>query len=257
MNISELLVKSVLVKSVAEEEQVSILYEGREYTNANLDCTARKLGNALMKLGVKRGDRVILQMPNCPEIFSAFQAIWKIGAVSVPINYQVGMEMNIFDNQDREVPPGQEGEIVLRGPMVMKGCWRQPEATAEIIRNGWLHTVDIGYVDADGYFFIADRKKDIIIKGGENISPRAIEEVLYAHPTVAEAAVIGVKDSVYGEEIKAFVALKPGLSATAEEIREFCRQKLKRFFVPREVAILPALPKSLVGKILKKELRKL
>jgi long-chain acyl-CoA synthetase len=112
-------------------------------------------------------------------------------------------------------------------------------------------------VDADGYFFITDRKKDIIIKGGENISPRAVEEVLYAHPAVAEAAVIGMKDPVYGEEVKAFVALKPGQEATADEIKTFCSQKLKRFFVPKEVVVLSALPKSLVGKILKKELRKL
>lgn len=500
MNIAEL-----LVKSVADGEQVSIIYEDQEFTNVQIDLVAKKMGNALLKLGVKRGDRVIMQMPNCPEIFQSFQAIWKIGAVCVPINYQVGveetsyiyrdseanavitspeylekvhqakvnapsikniivvsdkafegtysyagllaessdrldmvqtdddelaalvytsgttgkpkgamhthyglyysvvhiqktthypvdmisvamlplchsygiacmngqflrsksktvvlrqfnleklfsaidkykiqyvpavptmyvymlqypdykkydissvryficgsaplsievwkqfkekfggeicegwglteaaannsvnpvdglkkvgsigkpmvgMEIKIFDNDDREIPQGQEGEIVIRGPMVMKGYWRQPEATAEIIRNGWLHTGDIGYVDADGYFFITDRKKDIIIKGGENISPRAVEEVLYAHPAVAEAAVIGMKDPVYGEEVKAFVALKPGQTAAADEIKEFCSQKLKRFFVPKEVVVLPALPKSLVGKILKKELRKL
>jgi long-chain acyl-CoA synthetase len=500
MNISEL-----LVKSLADGEHVSIIFEGQEFTNVQIDRAAKKLGNALLRLGVKRGDRVIMQMPNCPEIFQSFQAIWKIGAVSVPINYQVGveetsyiyqdseastvitspeylekvhqakanapsikniivvsdqvfegtysyagllaessdqlemvntdddevaalvytsgttgkpkgamhthyglyysvvhiqktthypvdmisiamlplchsygiacmngqflrsksktvvlrqfnleklfsaidrykiqylpavptmyvymlqypdykkydlssiryficgsaplsievwkqfkekfggeicegwglteaaannavnpvdglkkvgsiglpmegMEIKIFDNDDREVPRGQEGEIVIRGPMVMKGYWRQPEATAEIIRNGWLHTGDIGYVDADGYFFITDRKKDIIIKGGENISPRAVEEVLYAHPAVAEAAVIGMKDPVYGEEVKAFVALKPGQEATADEIKTFCSQKLKRFFVPKEVVVLSALPKSLVGKILKKELRKL
>ena len=500
MNISGL-----LLNSVSEGENVSIIFEGQEFTNVQIDRTAKKLGNALLQLGVKRGDRVIMQMPNCPEIFQSFQAIWKIGALAVPINYQVGveetsyiyqdseastvitspeylekvhqakvnapsikniivvsdqafdgtysyagllaessdqmdmvetaddevaalvytsgttgkpkgamhthyglyysvvhiqkttrypidmisvavlplchsygiacmngqflrsksktvvlrqfnleklfsaidtykiqylpavptmyvymlqypdykkfdissikyficgsaplsievwkqfkekfggeicegwglteaaannavnpvdglkkvgsiglpmvgMEMKIFDNDGREVPQGQEGEIVIRGPMVMKGYWRQPEATAEMIHDGWLHTGDIGYVDADGYFFITDRKKDIIIKGGENISPRAIEEILYAHPAVAEAAVIGMKDPVYGEEVKAFVALKPGQQATADEIKEFCSRKLKRFFVPKEVMILPALPKSLVGKILKKELRKL
>ena len=139
----------------------------------------------------------------------------------------------------------------------MKGYWNQPEATAEILRNGWLHTGDIGYVDADGYFFITDRRKDIIIKGGENISPRAIEEVLYAHTCVAEAAVIGITDKVYGEDIKAFVVLKPEQKVTSDEILEYCKRKLKRFFVPKEIMILSAMPKTLVGKILKKELRKM
>ena len=141
--------------------------------------------------------------------------------------------------------------------MVMKGYWNLPEATAEVIKNGWLHTGDIGYVDKDGYFFITDRKKDIIIKGGENISPRTIEEVLYSHTCIVEAAVIGIKDPVYGEDIKAFVTLKPGQTATPEEIKEYCTGKLKKFFVPKEIVIMSALPKTLVGKILKKELRKL
>jgi long-chain acyl-CoA synthetase len=500
MNISEL-----AVKGLSFREHVSIIFEDKEYTNVEMDRYARRLGNALKKLGVKRGDRVIIQMPNCPEVFQAFQAIWKIGAISVPINFQVGteeiayiyrdsgaqtviaapefldrvrtaqakapevkniivnsvdpvpgsfsytqlvdessdqlemvqtedddvaalvytsgttgrpkgvmqthyglyytaihlektigyspdtvnmamlplchsygigamnaaflrsqgctvvlrqfnldklfysidkyqvnsvaavptmyvymlqypdyakynlrsvkywicgsaplsvttwkefkqkfggeiaegwglteacannainpvsglkkvgsigvpiqgMEIKIFDNFDKEVAQEKEGEIVLRGPMVMKGYWNQPEATVEVIRNGWLHTGDIGFVDQDGYFFITDRKKDLVIKGGENISPRSIEEVLYAHPAVAEAAVIGIKDEVYGEDIKAFVALKPGQIATGEEIKAFCETKLKRFIVPKEVTVLPSLPKSLVGKILKKELRKL
>jgi len=139
----------------------------------------------------------------------------------------------------------------------MKGYWNKPEMTAEIVRNGWLHTGDVGYQDSDGYYFITDRKKDLIIKAGENISPRSIEEVLYTHPSVAEAAVIGVKDQVYGEDVKAFVTLKPEQTATAEDIQGYCATKLKRFFVPKTVVILPAMPKSIVGKILKKELRKL
>lgn len=500
MNIAEL-----ALKSLAVGEHVNIVFEGKEYTNVQMDQSSRKLGNALKKLGVERGDRVILQMPNCPEVFQSFQAIWKIGAVCVPINYQVGaeeiayiyqdsgahtvitapeyiervqtarakvpgvhnvivvspqpvdgalsytgiinessdvleiaqtedddvaslvytsgttgkpkgvmqthyalyytathleatieypqdtvvmamlplchsygigtmnaaclrihgctvvlrqfnveqlfsaiqkykvnsvaavptmyvymlqfpdyakydlssvkyyicgsaplsvstwtqfkekfggeiaegwglteacanntvnpvsglkkvgsiglpmkgMDIKIFDDNDNEAPQGQNGEIVIRGPMVMKGYWNQPEATAEVIRDGWLHTGDIGYKDKDGYFFITDRKKDLIIKGGENISPRAIEEVLYSHPSVAETAVVGVKDPVYQEDIKAFVALKPGKTATPDELKEYCAARLKKFFVPKEVVILPALPKTLVGKILKKELRKL
>jgi long-chain acyl-CoA synthetase len=500
MNIAELALKNQEVG-----EHVSYIFEGQEITNMQMDHVAKKLGNALKKLGVKRGDRVIMQMQNCPEVLQAFQAIWKIGAITIPINYLVGqeeinfiykdsgantiitspehldkvkiaqskvsgvkniimvsdkehpgthsfkklveensdklkivatadddvaaliytsgttgtpkgvmlthyglyfvakcqqdttnlpqdlvtiavlplchsfgvammngaflryhgkvvimrqfnlehlfsniqkykvqsvpavptmyvymllfpdadkydvssvknwvsgsaplsldtwkqfkekfggeiaegwglteagagnagqshvalkkpgsigipmkgMDIKIFDNNDKEVPQGQEGEIVLRGPMVMKGYWNLPEATAEVIKNGWLHTGDIGYVDKDGYFFITDRKKDIIIKGGENISPRTIEEVLYSHTCIVEAAVIGIKDPVYGEDIKAFVTLKPGQTATPEEIKEYCTGKLKKFFVPKEIVILSALPKTLVGKILKKELRKL
>ncbi len=178
----------------------------------------------------------------------------RAGSIGKPLN---GMEMRILDENGHEMSQGREGEIVIRGPMVVKGYWNRPEETAEVVRNGWLHTGDIGYVDGDGYFFVTDRKKDIIIKGGENISPRTIEEVLYSHPGVAEAAVIGMRDPVYGEEIKAFVTLKPGNTATPGELVEFCQGKLKRFFVPKEIVIIQAMPKLLVGKILKKELRKM
>lgn len=500
MNVAELALKNLEVG-----EHVSYVFEGHDITNVQMDRAARKLGNALKKLGVARGDRVIMQMPNSPEVFQAFQAIWRIGAIAVPINYMVGqeeinfiykncgvhtvvtspeyldkvkiaqaksgalknivmvsdkefegtynfkklldqnsddlemsptagddvasiiytsgttgtpkgvmlthgglsysahmqqqttnlppdlvslavlplchsfgiammngsflrlhgkviimkqfnpeqlfanidkykvqsvpivptmivymlrfpdyakydigsvrywvcgsaplsidtwkqfkdkfggeiaegwglteagannatnvgrpvikpgsigmpmtgMDMKIFDNDDREAPQGQEGELVLRGPMVMKGYLNLPEATADVVRNGWLHTGDIGYADKDGYFYITDRKKDIIIKGGENISPRVIEEVLYTHPAVSEASVVGIKDAVYGEDVKAFVTLKPGTKTTTEDIIEYCKGKLKKFIVPKQVVILDAMPKTLVGKILKKELRKM
>jgi long-chain acyl-CoA synthetase len=206
------------------------------------------------KFGMEIGEGWGLSEAGANNSTNIGRPVIKPGTIGKPMK---GMEMKIFDDHDNEVPQGQEGEIVLKGPMVMKGYWNMPEATAEVIRNGWLHTGDIGFMDEDGYFTITDRKKDIIIKGGENISPRVIEEVLYAHPAVAEASVIGIKDKVYGEDIKAFVTLKPNAAATSDEILEFCRGKLKKFFVPKEVVILAAMPKTLVGKILKKELRKM
>jgi long-chain acyl-CoA synthetase len=171
--------------------------------------------------------------------------------------YQKFNTMNVFDENDRELPPGQTGEIVIKGPGVMKGYWHQPAETAEVIRNGWLHTGDIGYVDEDGYFFITDRKKDMIIRGGENIYPKEIENILYQHPATLEAAVIGIPDPTYGETVKAFVVLKDGDTATDEDLMNFCREQLPTYKRPKMIRIIAALPKSAVGKILKRELRKL
>ncbi|OGP91042.1 MAG: hypothetical protein A2031_09000 [Deltaproteobacteria bacterium RBG_19FT_COMBO_43_11] len=178
----------------------------------------------------------------------------KVGSIGLPM---IGTEMNIMDDDGTMLPRGEQGEIVIRGPQLMKGYWNKPEETAQAICDGWLHTGDVGFEDDDGYFWITDRKKDLIIKGGENISPRIIEEVLFSHPKISEASVIGMKDDVYGENIKTFVVLNPGQTATAEEIIEFCKTKLTNFLLPKEVVFLQALPKSLVGKVLKKELRKL
>jgi long-chain acyl-CoA synthetase len=169
---------------------------------------------------------------------------WKDGSVGKPYEY---MEMKIFDDDDNELPPGEIGEVVIRGPQLMKGYHNRPEETAEALRGGWLHTGDVGY--------LTDRKKDIIIKGGENIMPTQIEEKIYEHPAVAEAAVIGVLDPTYGEEIVACVALKPGMEATPEELMQFCRENIPTFKQPKEIRILDTLPKSSIGKILKRELR--
>jgi long-chain acyl-CoA synthetase len=178
----------------------------------------------------------------------------KVGSIGKPMK---GTEMKIVDNKDRELTFGQEGEIIIRSPSLMKGYWNKPEETAETLRNGWVYTGDVGYVDEDGYFFITERKKNIIIKAGENISPREIEEVIFAYQKVSEAAVVGIEDDVFGEDIKAFVVLKPGEQATEEELIEYCRTRLKTFKTPREIQFMDSLPKNIVGKVLKKDLRKL
>jgi len=169
--------------------------------------------------------------------------------------YQKFNTIKIFDDKDQELPTGQTGEIVIKGPGVMKGYWNKPEETASAIRNGWLHTGDVGHVDEDGYFFITDRKKDLIIRGGENIYPKEIENILHMHPGVLEAGVIGIPDPVYGEAVKAFVALKTPGAVTEEELLNFCKEHLPTFKRPKAIQFLDALPKSAVGKILRRELR--
>jgi long-chain acyl-CoA synthetase len=176
----------------------------------------------------------------------------KPGSIGTPI---WGVEMKLVDAEGRTPPDGELGEIAIRGHNVMKGYYKRPDATAEAIRDGWFHSGDVAYRDADGYYFIKDRVKDMIIRGGFNVYPREIEEVLYAHPAVAEAAVIGVPDLALGEEIRAVVSLKPGQSATPEELAAYCKERLAAYKYPRSVEIRDALPKTATGKILKRELR--
>ncbi|HXG64662.1 MAG TPA: long-chain fatty acid--CoA ligase [Blastocatellia bacterium] len=174
------------------------------------------------------------------------------GSVGLPI----GNEMKVFDDHDRELGPNQVGEIVLRGANIMKGYYRDEEATRAAFRSGWFHTGDLGYRDEDGFFYIVDRKSDMIIRGGENIYPREIDEVLYQHPKVKDAATVGVADPLYGEEVKSFVVLREGEQATAQEIIEFCRARLADFKCPKQVEFLEAIPKGPTGKLLKRELAK-
>lgn len=166
-----------------------------------------------------------------------------------------GTEVRIVDGDDTPVPTGEIGQILVRGPQLMKGYWNQPEATAEALRGGWLHTGDAGVMDEEGYLFIRDRFKDMIVSGGENVYPRVVEEILYQHPAVAEAAVIGVPDERWGETVKAIVVLRQGTSATAEEIIDFCRDKIGGFERPRSVEFVAALPRTPSGKVLKRVLR--
>ncbi len=181
-----------------------------------------------------------------------YRGVKKIGSIGTAIP---GVEVKIFDDNDRELPRGQIGEIVVRGPNVMKGYYAREEETAAAMRSGWFHTGDLAYMDEDGYVFIVDRKKDLIIRGGMNIYPREVEEVIYAFPGVLEAAVVGVKDEVMGEEVKAYVVPKPGTELDGEQIKEHCREKMARYKVPRYVEIVDSLPKTTTGKILKRELR--
>jgi long-chain acyl-CoA synthetase len=176
---------------------------------------------------------------------------------SIGLCYQKCNTIKIFDEHDRPLPSGQTGEIVIKGPGVMKGYWNKPKETAETIRDGWLHTGDVGYADEDGYLYITDRKKDLIIRGGENIYPKEIENVLHEHPQVLEAGVIGVPDPVYGEVVKAFVVLKVPGSVSEAELIEFCGKRLPTFKRPKSIRLMDSLPKSAVGKILRRELRKL
>jgi long-chain acyl-CoA synthetase len=176
----------------------------------------------------------------------------KLGSVGQPLP---GVQVSIQDDEDRALPVGELGEVCVKGPNVMLGYYRSPEETARTIRQGWLHTGDMGRLDEDGFLYIVERKKDLIIRGGFNIYPREVEEALYAFPGIAEAAVVGRPDAVMGEEAVAFVVLRDGARATAEEIIAFCESRLARFKCPKQVRFVDALPKSPIGKILRKELR--
>ncbi len=175
----------------------------------------------------------------------------KPGSIGTPIR---GVEMKVVDDNDHELPVGDVGEIVIRGHCVMKGYYKRAEATAKAMRGGWFHTGDMARVDDDGYFFIVDRKKDLIIRNGFNVYPREIEEVLYEHPAVREAAVVGIPHDEYGEEIGAAVSLKEGAEVTTDELREFVKSQVAAYKYPRRIWIVTELPKGPTGKILKREI---
>jgi long-chain acyl-CoA synthetase len=175
----------------------------------------------------------------------------KPGSIGTPLE---GVEMRVVDKDDNEVPLGEVGEIVIRGHNIMKGYWQRPEATAEAMRGGWFHSGDMARVDEDGYFYIVDRKKDLIIRGGYNVYPREVEEVLYEHPKIREAAVLGVPHDEWGEEIGAAVVLHEGQELTPEEVSAYVKERIAAYKYPRVVWFVDELPKGPTGKILKREI---
>jgi long-chain acyl-CoA synthetase len=193
-----------------------------------------------------------LSESTCRSTFNPPDERRRAGSCGLPI----GNDMKVFDEDDQEVPDGALGEIVLRGENILKGYFKNPEATEKAFRGGWFHTNDIGYRDADGFFYIVDRKSDMIIRGGENIYPREIDEVLYQHPAVAAAATIGIPDQLYGEEVAAFVVLKDGSKLTEAELIDFCKAELADYKCPKQIRFVDDIPKGPTGKLLKRELAK-
>ena len=194
-----------------------------------------------------------LSESTCRSTFNPPDQRRRPGSCGVPI----GNEMRVVDEEDREVADGELGEIVLRGENILKGYYKNDTANATAFRNGWFHTGDIGYRDADGFYYIVDRKSDMIIRGGENIYPREIDEVLYQHPDIAAAAAVGVKDELYGEEVAAVVVLKPGANTTAQELIDYCKARLADFKCPKTVHFVEDIPKGPTGKLLKREVGKM
>jgi len=194
-----------------------------------------------------------LSESTCRSTFNPPDRRRRPGSCGIPI----GNEMRVVDEEDDELPDGEAGEIVMRGENVFKGYFKNDEATARAFRGGWFHTGDVGFRDPEGFYHIIDRKSDMIIRGGENIYPREIDELLYQHPSVAEAAAFGVPDPLYGEDVAAFVVLKEGRAASAEEIEAYCRGHLADYKCPKAVRVVASLPKGPTGKVLKRELQAL
>jgi long-chain acyl-CoA synthetase len=211
----------------------------------------------LLKNWEKRFNAEILEVYGLTESTGLVTAnpvdgVRKAGSIGIAVP---NVQTRLIDKEGMDAGKGEAGEILFKGPNATRGYWKLPEQTAESIRDGWVHTGDLAQQDEEGYFFIAGRKKDLIITGGYNVYPREVEEILYTHPAVYEAAVIGTADEVKGEIPKAFITLRAGLTATEKEIVEFCKQNLASYKVPRQVEIRPELPKSSTGKILHRELR--
>jgi acyl-CoA synthetase (AMP-forming)/AMP-acid ligase II len=231
-----------------------INYGGAPIYEEDLKAAVKKLGQVFVQLfGQAESPMTISYLRKEEHLLrGTAEEMKRLTSAGIP---RTDLEVKIVDANDQELPSGEMGEIVVRGEVVMKGYWRNPEASAETLRGGWLHTGDLGVVDEKGYVYILDRAKDMIISGGENIYSREIEDVILKHPAVFEVAVIGVPDEKWGEAIKAIVALKPGQKATGEEIINFCKDHMASYKKPKSVDFIEAIPKNPYGKVLKRELR--
>jgi len=205
-------------------------------------------------MGIFFGEGYGLTESSSLGISNPILGLKKVGSIGIPF---IDNDVRLVSIKDgvTDVKKGEPGEILMKGPLIMQGYWNNPQETAGQLKDGWLYTGDIAVQDEDDYFFIVDRKKDMIIAGGYNIYPREIDEVLFQHPKVQEGVAVGIADKYRGETVKAFVVLKPGETCTAEEIIAFCRQKLAAYKVPKLVEFRPSLPKSAIGKVLRKILR--
>lgn len=191
---------------------------------------------------------------SCTASTTPLLAVRKIGSIGIPVS-DTDFKIVDLESGTIELGIGEEGELCVRGPQIMKGYWNQPEETAHALRDGWMYTGDVAKMDEDGFFYIVQRKKDMIIVSGLKVFPSELEEVLFTHPAVLEACVIGVPHPYRGEAVKAFVVTRPGAAVTVEELREFLKERLAKFKVPSEIEFVAALPKSAVGKVLRRELR--
>lgn len=261
--ITNMFAAPTMVKLMADSPAVSrydhsslkaLAYGGAPMLVEDLKEAITRLGPCLVQLfGQGESPMTITYLPHGDHVLEGSpEQMKRLGSAGIQ---RTDVEVKIFDTVGRKLPPNDTGEIVTRSDLVMKGYWRNPEATARTIKDGWLHTGDMGYMDEDGYLFIMDRSKDMIISGGENIYPREIEEVLVRHPAVREVAVVGVPDTKWGEAIKAVVALVPGRSAIEAELISFCKEHIASYKKPKTVDFVDELPKNNYGKILKRELR--
>jgi acyl-CoA synthetase (AMP-forming)/AMP-acid ligase II len=232
----------------------SLIYGGGPMLAEDLKKAMGRLGRCLVQLyGQAESPMTITYLPHGEHIVEGTPS--QLKRLSSAGFARTDVEIKIFDSNDNVLPSGEIGEIVTRSDLVMKGYWRDSESSAEALRNGWLHTGDIGYIDEKGFLFIMDRSKDMIISGGENIYPREIEEVIIKHPAVREVAVIGVPDPKWGEAVKAVVSVVEGKSITEDELIAFCKDNIAGYKKPKSVDFVDFLPKNNYGKILKRTLR--